>query len=159
MEFVFLFLGKVIDRILNTSKTILVQRNKGVLAGVLLGMSDFIYLAIIKNITAGSGILPMIVVAVAGGIGCWFAVKIADKFSKDKLFINIILSDDKEAIKAFSKYLREHDIANIVMDTYNRDMNRKTLSLTAYAETKNESHLISEYIKSSDCKFKRIVKT
>lgn len=159
MHFIMLFFGKIIDKILYTTQVIFIQKNRAVLAALSIGFSDFVYLLVVKNVVSDGGILSTVVVAMAGAVGCYLAVKFNNKFSKDKLFINVILSDDKEAIKAFSKYLRDNDIANVVMDTYNRDMNCKTLSLTAYAETKNESHLISEYIKSSDCKFKRIVKT
>lgn len=159
MRFVFLFLGKIVDKILYTTQVIFIQKNRAILAALSIGISDFVYLLVVKNVVSDGEIVSTVVVALAGAVGCYLAVKFNDKFSKDKLFINVILSDDKEAIKAFSKYLRDNDIANVVMDTYNKDMNCKTLSLTAYAETKNESHLIAEYIRNSNCKFKRIVKT
>ena len=41
---VILFFAKVLDNTLGTAKTILVQRNRCVLAGVALGLSNFIYL-------------------------------------------------------------------------------------------------------------------
>ena len=44
-----LFLAKVLDNTLNTAKTILVQRNRCLLAGVALGLSNFIYLSITKT--------------------------------------------------------------------------------------------------------------
>ena len=47
-----LFLAKVLDNTLNTAKTILVQRNRCLLAGVALGLSNFIYLSITKDIDA-----------------------------------------------------------------------------------------------------------
>lgn len=47
---VILFFAKVLDNTLGTAKTILVQRNRCVLAGVALGLSNFIYLSITKDI-------------------------------------------------------------------------------------------------------------
>lgn len=159
MHFIMLFLGKIIDKVLYTAQVIFIQKNRAILAALSIGISDFVYLLVVKNVVSDGGLVSTAVVALAGAVGCYLAVKFSDKFSKDKLFINVILSDDKEAIRKFAAYLRARDIACVVADTYNREMDRKTLSLTAYAETKTDSHLISAYIKSSDCKFKRIVKT
>lgn len=159
LHLIYLFFAKIVDKCLYTTQVMFVQRNKALLAALSIGLSDFVYLTVIKNVVSDNNLLSVIVVALAGAVGCYLAVKVGDKFSKDKLFINVILSDNKEAIKSFAKYLREHDISYVVMDTYNREMDRKTLSITAYAETKSESHLIAEYIRDSDCKFKRIVKT
>lgn len=44
-----LFFAKVVDNALSTTKTILVQRNHSILAGIALAASNFIYLCITKN--------------------------------------------------------------------------------------------------------------
>ena len=43
---IFLFGFKVIDNLLGTTKTLLVQRNRAILAGLALGLSNFIYMYI-----------------------------------------------------------------------------------------------------------------
>ena len=54
----------------------------------------------------------------------------------------------------FRDWLKENKITNLTTDT--KDW-KKTLAITAYAETKEQSKLIDEYIKNSDVKFKRII--
>ena len=93
-----LFLAKVLDNTLNTAKTILVQRNRCLLAGVALGLSNFIYLSITKD---------------------------------------IVTSDT---------------------DSYTLDWSRKSISITAYAQTKAQSRLIDEYIERSLLKCKRVIR-
>ena len=53
--------------------------------------------------------------------------------------------------------LAKHHITNVAADTYTLDWNTKTISITAYAETKAENNLISEYIENSPLKFKRVI--
>ena len=54
-------------------------------------------------------------------------------------------------------FLAEHHITNVAADTYTLDWNKKTISITAYPETKAENHLITEYIENSPLKFKRVI--
>ena len=96
-----LFLAKVLDNTLNTAKTILVQRNRCLLAGVALGLSNFIYLSITKDIVTSDSILALVIVSIASGVGCCLAVALSNRFSKDRTYVNVILSDDKEAMKEF----------------------------------------------------------
>lgn len=152
-----LFIVKVLDNALGTAKTILIQKNKCFLAGVALAVSNFIYFKLTKNIVASDGDLALYVVAVASGVGCWLAIGFDNRFSKDKTYVNIIMSDNIEEMKKFRDFLAEHKITNIAMDTYTRDWSKKTLTINAYAETKQQSKLIDEYIKNSDVKFKRMI--
>ena len=46
LYFLILFLAKVMDNALSTAKTIFVQRNRSILAGIALALSNFIYLCI-----------------------------------------------------------------------------------------------------------------
>ena len=96
-----LFLAKVLDNTLNTAKTILVQRNRCLLAGVALGLSNFIYLSITKDIVTSDSTLALVIVSIASGVGCCLAVALSNRFSKDRTYVNVILSDDKEAMKEF----------------------------------------------------------
>lgn len=155
---IFLFFSKLLDNLLGTAKTLLVQHNRSVLAGVALAFSNFIYFYITKNIVTSDNLLSMVIVSVAGGIGCYLAITIKNHFSKDRTYVNVILSDNIEGMKNFRDFLAENKITNVVNDSYDRDWN-KTLSITAYAETKDQSKLIDEYIKNNDVKFKRFVQS
>ena len=54
-------------------------------------------------------------------------------------------------------FLAEHHITNVAADSYTLDWNTKTITITAYAETKEESMLINRYIENSPMKFKRVI--
>ena len=64
-----LFAAKVADNALSTTKTILVQRSRWILAGIAVIISDFIYFWITKRVVSADNELAMLVVAVAGGVG------------------------------------------------------------------------------------------
>lgn len=85
--FAILFVAKVIDNMLGTAKTILVQRNQCVLAGLALGLSNFLYLCITKNIVTTGSNLALIVVSIASGVGCCLAVAVSNRFSKEKTYV------------------------------------------------------------------------
>lgn len=95
---VILFFAKVLDNTLGTAKTILVQRNRCVLAGVALGLSNFIYLSITKDIVTSDSGLALATVSIASGVGCCLAVALSNRFSKDKTYVNVIMSDNLEAM-------------------------------------------------------------
>ena len=153
-----LFLAKVLDNTLNTAKTILVQRNRCLLAGVALGLSNFIYLSITKDIVTSDSTLALVIVSIASGVGCCLAVALSNRFSKDRTYVNVILSDDKEAMKEFRDFLAENHITNVATDSYTLDWSRKSISITAYAQTKTQSRLIDEYIERSLLKCKRVIR-
>lgn len=153
-----LFLAKVLDNTLNTAKTILVQRNRCLLAGVALGLSNFIYLSITKDIVTSDSTLALVIVSIASGVGCCLAVALSNRFSKDRTYVNVVLSDDKEAMKEFRDFLAENHITNVATDSYTLDWSRKSISITAYAQTKAQSRLIDEYIERSLLKCKRVIR-
>jgi len=152
-----LFLAKMLDNMLGTAKTILVQRNRCILAGIALALSNYIYFCITKNIITNDSELAVIVVSVASGVGCCLAIMASKKLSKDRTYVNVIMSDNKEAMQDFRDYLAKHHITNVASDSYTLDWSKKTISITAYAETKEESRLINQYIENSPLKFKRVI--
>ena len=155
--FTVLFLAKVFDNALSTTKTILIQRSRWLLAGVSVVLSDFIYFWLTKKVVAADNNWAILIVAIAGGVGCSIACLVSERVSKDRTYVNVIMSDNLEAMKAFRDFLAEHHITNVAADTYTLDWNKKTISITAYPETKAENHLITEYIENSPLKFKRVI--
>jgi uncharacterized protein YebE (UPF0316 family) len=155
--FTVLFLAKVFDNALSTAKTILIQRSRWLLAGVSVVLSDFIYFWLTKKVVAADNNWAILIVAIAGGVGCSIACLVSERVSKDRTYVNVIMSDNLEAMKAFRDFLAEHHITNVAADTYTLDWNKKTISITAYPETKAENHLITEYIENSPLKFKRVI--
>ena len=150
-----IFLAKVLDNALSTTKTILIQRSRWLLAGIAVVISDFIYFWVTKRVVSADGWLAMLVVALAGGVGCAIACLLSDKLSKDRTYVNVIMSDDLEAMKDLRDFLAREHVTNVAAESYTRDWNKKTITITAYAETKAESRLINQYISDSSQKFKR----
>ena len=155
--FTVLFLAKVFDNALSTAKTILIQRSRWLLAGVSVVLSDFIYFWLTKKVVAADNNWAILIVAIAGGVGCSIACLVSERLSKDRTYVNVIMSDNLEAMKAFRDFLAEHHITNVAADTYTLYLNNKNISITAYPETKAENHLITEYIENSPLKFKRVI--
>ncbi len=120
-------------------------------------LSDFIYFWLTKRIVAAESDLAILIVALAGGVGCALACLVSEKMSKDRTYVNVIMSDNLEAMRDFRDFLAKHHITNVAADTYTLDWNTKTISITAYAETKAENNIISEYIENSPLKFKRVI--
>lgn len=152
-----LFLAKVLDNALGTAKIILIQRNKTFIAGLALGLSNMIYFIITKKIVSSESNVSLFIVSIASAVGCWITIAINKRMSKDQLYVNVVMSDNLDAMKDFRDFLAKHHIKNVASDSYTLDWNTKTITITAYAETKQESSLISSYIKSSPNKFKRLV--
>ena len=152
-----LFAAKMLDNALGTAKTILVQRNRCFLAGIALILSNYIYFCITKNIVTADSDLAILVVSVASGVGCWLAMVLNNRISKDRTYVNVIMSDDLEAMRQFRDFLAEHHITNVATDSYTLDWSTKTITITAYAETKDDSTLINRYIQESPLKFKRVI--
>ena len=156
LELLLLFGLKAADNLLSTGKQILIQRHKPILASLSVVLSQIIFYRLIDKVSAYNGDLALYIVAVASGVGTFLAVKISDKFSKERTFVNVILSDDREAMVDLREFLKEHHITNLATDGYTKDWN-KTIAITAYAETREQSRLIDQYIKDSSVKFKRII--
>ena len=157
IQLAILFIAKVIDNILGTAKTLFIQRNQALLASISLFVSNIIYYSITKEIVSSDSNTALFVVCLASSIGCYIAIEFSNKFSKEKTYINVIMSDDIDEMKKLRDFLAKNKIDNMATDSYTLDWDRKTLSITAYAETKKQSMLIDEYLESRDTKFKRIV--
>lgn len=145
---------KIIDNILSTGKAILIQRNKAVLAGIFVAISQIIFYKLIN--VAQNGKYMIYVISVASGVGTYLAIFISNKFSKERLYVNVLLSDDKDAMIDLRNFLQLNKITNLTTDGYTKDF-KKTLAVTAYVETKEKSKLLDNYINNSNTKYKRII--
>lgn len=157
LDLAILFFAKLIDNALSTTKTILIQKNKWILASLVLAVSSAIYFKIAKSIISNESDIALYVVSIASGVGCGLAMLISNRFSKERTFVNVIMSDNIEAMKALRTFLADNKITNVATDSYTLDWETKTLTITAYAETKHESRLIDEYLESSTWKYKRLI--
>ena len=152
-----LFLAKFLDNVLSTTKTIFIQRGKCVMAGAALAVSNYIAYSITQSIVTADNNIAIIVVSVASGVGCCLAMAINKRLSRDRLFVNVIMSDNREAMQDLRDFLAMHHITNVAADSYTLDWNTKTITITAYSQTRAESELINTYLIQSPQKFKRVI--
>lgn len=113
-----LFAAKVADNALSTTKTIMVQRSRWILAGFAIILSDFIYFWITKRVVSAESELAMLVVSIASGVGCSLACFVNEKLSKDRTYVNVIMSDDLDEMKRLRDFLAQHHITNVATDSY-----------------------------------------
>ena len=85
LNLISVFIIKIIDNVLSTSKTLLIQKNKAFLAGFSVAISQVIFYKLINAVTEG-GDLTMYIISIASGFGTYLAIYISNKFSKDRLF-------------------------------------------------------------------------
>lgn len=71
--------------------------------------------------------------------------------------MNVVMSDNREAMQQFRDFLAEKRITNVATDSYTRDWNEKSITVTAYADAKAQSSLINDYLESSALKYKRVI--
>ena len=95
------FVIKVIDNILGTGKTILIQKNKAFIASLTVVISQIIFYKLIDAVSDSGSEIMIYVIAIASGIGTLLALMISNKFSKDRTYVNIILNDNKEVMMEF----------------------------------------------------------
>ena len=113
-----LFAAKVADNALSTTKTIMVQRSRWILAGFAIILSDFIYFWITKRVVSAESELAMLVVSIAGGVGCSLACFVNEKLSKDRTYVNVIRSHALDELKSLRDFLTEHHITTVATHRY-----------------------------------------
>lgn len=147
---------KIIDNVISTEKTLLTQKNKAVAASILVAISQFLFYILIAEVVEDNNITSMIVVSIASGIGSYIAFYINNKFSKETVYINIITSNYKEKMKAFGDHMRAEGIKVVTMPTYGDDV-EKTLTALVFANTREQSSKIDNYIDKHNGFFREIV--
>ncbi len=145
---------KILDNFLGTTKSILVHKNKAVAASVIIVISQFLFYFVISEIISENNIIVLLAVSIASGLGSFIAFKINDRFSKDKLYVNVITSKHLDDMIELCEFLRLKDIKNIVTDSYNKDWT-KSMSVQVFALTRVESNLIDKFLQGQDNKYFR----
>lgn len=147
---------KIIDNIISTEKTLLTQKNKAVAASILVTISQFLFYMLITEVVEDSNLTSIIVVSIASGIGSYIAFYINNKFSKETVYINIITSNNKEKMKSFGDHMRAEGIKVVTMPTYGDDI-EKTLTALVFANTRNQSKLIDDYVENNNELYREVI--
>lgn len=154
--YVTLAVVKIIDNVILTEKTILTQKNKAIAASILVVISQFIFYIVIKQVVSDNSFLSISIVSVASGIGSYIAFYINKKLSKETVYINIITSNDRNKMKMFGDYLRTEGIKIVTLEAYS-DTIERTLTALVFANTKEQSIKIDNYIEKHNGFFREVV--
>lgn len=154
--YIVLAILKIIDNIIITEKTILTQKNKEISASILVVISQIMFYFLIKEVVADSSVIAILIISLASGIGSYIAFYMNKKLSKDTVYINIITSNDKNKMKYFGDYMRTENIKIVTFDAYNDNV-ENTLTALVFANTKEQSNKIDNYLNKHDGFFREIV--
>lgn len=154
--YIVLAVVKIVDNVILTEKTILTQKNKAIAASILVVISQFMFYFLIQQVVEDGSILSITIISLASGIGSYIAFYMNKKLSKDMVYINIVTANDKSRMKAFGDYMRTENIKIVTMNAYNDDK-ENTLTALVFANTKEQSSKIDNYINKHDGFFREIV--
>lgn len=147
---------KIVDNIIITEKTILTQKSKAVAASVLVVISQIMFYFLIQQVVEDGSVLSIMIISIASGIGSYIAFYINKKMSKDTVYINIVTANDKSKMKAFGDYVRSENIKIVTINTYNDDK-ENTLTALVFANTKEQSSKIDDYVMQHNDLFREVV--
>lgn len=140
-----IFVLKLMDSAIITSKSIASQNGKALLSSALVGVSSLLFFFVVAPVLKDNSTTSMIVVAVASSIGSYVSFLINNHFKKDSQFVNIISSNDRTAMKEFGDYMRTKQIKIITMESYGSDLT-PTLTALVFANTREQSKKIDKFM-------------
>ena len=151
---ILLFIVKIIDNLILTAKSIALYKDKKILSVLLVIVSQFMFYFVVKQIMLDDSMVSIFLISVASGIGTYLAFKINDKFKKDILYVNILTCKDKGHITKLCDFLILNKIKYIVNDSYSRSWQPR-YSILIFANTKEQSKMIDDYLSKCDYRYLR----
>lgn len=145
MELILLFIVKLIDQALTTTKSIFVAKGRYLIGAVLNAICTSLYFILIVKVTQSDGIMSIIVVSIASFIGTYLSGTLIKKSEPDKLFIFRVTPSSLESGKQFADEIRNNNLAIHTTVCYDKDMN-KNLFCEIYCKTKEESKTVMDLI-------------
>lgn len=133
------FILKLIDTMLNTTKTIFIIKNRKLLATLAASCSIFFYMLIIVDFNKA------LFSAIATAVGTLLSFFIMSKFGKDEVWIFEVIPSDNKKGKDFADKIRELNIGITTYVGFN-DSKEKVLCSRIYSQTKAESKMIEDII-------------
>lgn len=152
MNYILLFIIKILDNIISTAKSIATYKEQKITSSLLVITSQLLFYLVVKQVISDNTLLTIIIVSVASGIGNYIAFMINNKFKKDTKWTFIITSSNINDIQNLCNYLAKHRIKYISNDGYTRK-GEHTINVMAFSKTKEESRLIENFLKTTESKY------
>jgi len=143
------FLLKFFDCALSTIKNVFLVKEKYFLSSVCNSISAmlFIFVAdIMANSATEDKWIIALIVFVANFTGSYFPPKFLNRIEADRMFIFNVTADTLENGMIYADKLKELNIPVSTSVVYDSNTN-KTLRITAYSENKQQSSIITHYLK------------
>lgn len=154
MELLVIGIIKIIDSLIGTSKAIATYKGRRVLASLLVVLSSLVFFFIIADVLVAGSVTSKMVISLSAGLGAYIGFRIDAKISKDVLYINLVTSDNRMAMKELSDAIRKKGIKIITQDSYGRSL-EKTLTATVFCATREESRILDRVLERSRHSFLR----
>lgn len=145
---IIVFILKFLDCALSTTKTVFLVKNQFFISSIFNSVSAALFIFVadaMANAPSEQKLWIALVVFLANLTGGYLPPKLIDRFEADKLFVYVVTPDSFENGQAFADLLRAHNIPVSTNVTYDDKLN-KVLSVKAYAQSKQESKIISCFL-------------
>ena len=149
--FLAVYAMKFSDCALSTLKTVFLVKNQFFVSSILNSLSAALFIFVadaMANAPADQKLWIAGIVFLANLTGGYLPPKLVDRMESDKLFIYVITPQTFEEGKFLADDLRAHNIAVSTTVVYNKYLKR-TLDVKAYAQSKQESRIISRHLDDS----------
>lgn len=144
---VLLFLAKLVDSALKTTRNIALFKGHKLLAATLDGVSMLITLLIFGTIFSINDIYSKVAVALGVFAGNLSGQSIFNKHEKEKVWMFNIVGENRNEVKQIADKIRKMNFNANTYDTYN-SKKEKTLGIKVISTTKEESSILREVIPS-----------
>ena len=151
-----IFIGKVVENMLDATKIIFLQKNRIVLSGIAVTAACEINYHITRLIVSPDGDLVLHIAAVAAGLGFIIAGFLKVRNVSNPYF-EIIRSQHIEKIQEAHKFLTEEHIKHDVLLCMNKDLTSTGYVIYASPSSPKEKVKIAEFVKQSESKFNHTV--
>ncbi len=139
---------KFMDCALSTMKTVFLVKNQFFVSSILNSLSAALFIFVadaMANAPADQKLWIALTVFLANLTGGYLPPKLVDQFEGDKLFVYVITPISFNSGKNLADSLRAHNIPVSTNITYD-DTLTKVLSVKAYAQSRQESKIISRHL-------------
>jgi uncharacterized protein YebE (UPF0316 family) len=140
-----LFIIKLLDCALGTTKNIFLYKNKNFLSALSNTVSAMLFFFLVSSIAKNNGILALAMISIATLIGSYVPTLIMKKLEKDRVFIFDITPDTHEKGKEFADYIRDNNLPLLTYKGYNQKR-EQVLCCKIFSPNKEMSKLIEKSI-------------
>ncbi len=144
--YILIFILKLLDCLLTTTKTKALIYGYDKLAGILKSIATVTNALILMNVVISKSYIGIVIMGVAEFLGTIIATqlfnKVNSRYKQDETWTYFVVPKTREYSKIIADTLKEYNIKTFTLEGYNNK--QSVLSSIVYAKTKEESVFIKE---------------